>query len=274
VSAIAAASRSRPVAINFTSAGDAPFCGANSGAAPSGPTNGVCTSVSATTRFALPHPAVQSASVASAPPPSGSAAPFTSVKVHPSPRAAPTPPSTLADPPSPTTTVTAPRSTASTMSSPTPRLVASSGLRRSAGSSAIPHALAHSKIAVSASSQPSSACTGAPSGPVTATCSRSDVGSSTASSSPSPPSATGHASTLACGNARRAPCARASATSRAPMVPLNAVGATRIVCVIAALRVRIDPGPRHNAPHPAAGLGNSPWLSLHSASLSRCSRSG
>jgi hypothetical protein len=225
----AEASLSSPAASRRTCSGVAPFCGANTGAAPSGPTRGDRTSASATTRSGRPQPGVQSANADSAPPPSGKSPPFTSENVHPKPRAAPTPPSTLAEPPSPTITLLAPRAAASISSSPTPRLVASSGLRRSAASNARPHALALSRIAVSTSIQPSTASTGTPSGPVTGTDSRSPLGSSTASSKPSPPSDNGHVSTTACGKARRAPRANASATWRGPRVPLNAAGATSTV---------------------------------------------
>src|SRR6266513_2322823 len=105
----------------------APFCGANTGAAPCGPTSPVVTSANATTRASSPQPPSSIASWTSAPPPSGRAAPDASRRDHPNPRAAPVPPSTVADPPSPTTTVRAPRSTASQTNSPTPRVVARSG---------------------------------------------------------------------------------------------------------------------------------------------------
>src|SRR6266545_1084503 len=226
--AISSASRSRPRDSSFTASGPAPFCGPNSGAAPSGPTRGVDTSVSATTRAAMPHPPTSSANCPSVPPPSGSGPPAAFNSVHPRPRAAPVPPSTVADPPRPTTTVFAPRSMASQMSSPTPRVVARSGSSWSGLSSAIPHAVALSKIAVSGSTHPNSPETGSPSGPVTRSRSRSDPRGSTASSRPSPPSEMGHWSTEALGIARRTPTASASATWRGPRVPLKAAGASRI----------------------------------------------
>src|SRR5205823_5910276 len=148
----------------------------------------------------------------------------------PSPRGAPVPPSTVAEPPKPTTTVLAPRSTASQTSSPTPRVVARSGSSCSGLRSAMPHAVALSKMAVSGSTHPSSPETGSPRGPVTLRRSRNAAGASTASRSPSPPSEMGHCSTAASGSARRAPTARASATWRGPKVPLKAAGATSISC--------------------------------------------
>src|SRR5438552_42692 len=107
------------------------------------------------------------------------------------PRAAPVPPSTVADPPRPTTTVFAPRSTASQISSPTPRDVARSGSSCSGLRSAIPQAEALSKIAVSGSTQPSSPDTDSPKGPATVMRSRNEPRGRTASRSPSPPSEMG-----------------------------------------------------------------------------------
>src|SRR5439155_15196609 len=153
--AINAARRSSPRERSFTPSGPAPFCGPNTGAAPCGPTSGVVTSASAMTRAARPHPPSSPPSCASDPPPSGSGSPWASRNAQPSPRAAPVPPSTVADPPRPTTTVFAPRSTASQISSPTPRHVALNGSSCSGLRSAIPQAVALSKIAVSGSTQPS-----------------------------------------------------------------------------------------------------------------------
>src|SRR5207247_2078823 len=126
------------------------------------------------------------------PPPTIPSPPPQPQTVHPTPRATPLPPSTVPDPPSPTTTFFAPRSPASQITSPTPRVVVRSGSSWSGRSRRIPQAVADSKIAVSGSTQPSSADTGSPSGPVTCSCSRSMPGGSTASSRPSPPSETGH----------------------------------------------------------------------------------
>jgi hypothetical protein len=68
-------------------------------------------------------------------------------------------------------------------------------------------------IAVSLSIHPISAETFSPIGPVTSTRSRSaPAGGSTTSSRPLPPSATGHSTTDASGNARRTPDAIAAAT--------------------------------------------------------------
>src|SRR5205823_945189 len=142
----------------------------------------------------------------------GTAPPAAPRTAQPSPRAAPVPPSTVADPPRPTTTVFAPRSTASQISSPTPRDVARSGSSCSGLRSAIPQAVALSKIAVSGSTQPSSPDTDSPKGPATVMRSRNEPRGRTASRSPSPPSEIGSWRTAASGRARRAPSARASAT--------------------------------------------------------------
>src|SRR5438094_513979 len=108
--------------------------------------------------------------------------------------------------------IRAPRSPASQISSPTPRDVARSGSSCSGLRSAIPQAVALSKIAVSGSTQPSSPETDSPKGPATVMRSRNEPRGRTASRSPSPPSEIGSWRTAASGRARRAPSARASAT--------------------------------------------------------------
>src|SRR5213083_2535033 len=102
--------------------------------------SGVATSASATMRASRPHPRPRDASSTSEPPPSGSWSPAAFSNVHPSPRAAPVPPSTVAVPPSPTTMVCAPRSAAVQISSPTPRVVVRRGSRSSGSTSARPQA--------------------------------------------------------------------------------------------------------------------------------------
>src|SRR2546430_2136317 len=66
-----AARRASPAARMGISSGRAPFCGPNTGAAPSGPSSGGATSANATTRAASRHPDAKEASSAKNPPPSG-----------------------------------------------------------------------------------------------------------------------------------------------------------------------------------------------------------
>src|ERR1051325_162225 len=90
--------RSRPRDKSCPPSGPAPFCGPNTGPAPSGPTSAVVTSANATTRASSPQPPSITANWTSEPPPSGRAAPSASRRDQPNPPAAPPPPPGAARP--------------------------------------------------------------------------------------------------------------------------------------------------------------------------------
>src|SRR5262245_48496506 len=136
----------------------------------------------------------------------------------PSAASAPTPPSTVALPPTPSRIR---RGQAARISSPTPQVRARSGSRRCGGTSLRPLAEAIS-ITARFGANTISAPTGSPRGPATWRSTRTPrVAASSASSVPSPPSATGRGVP---------PVARAmmEAASEAPRVSLKAVGAQRM----------------------------------------------
>lgn len=105
----------------------------------------------------------------------------------------PAPPSLVALPPIPMMKRRAPASSAARISSPTPAVLACSGARCAGGTSARPLAAAISITAVRPSPvSPKNACTGVPSGPLTVqSITRPPVAATSASTVPSPPSATG-----------------------------------------------------------------------------------
>ncbi len=135
---------------------------------------------------------------------------------------APRPPSTVAEPPTPTMMRLQPWSSAAAISSPVPNVVAVSGSLRS--TSASPLARAISTIPVPSSSAAHSASTGRPSGPVTVAV-RRVPGSEprSASSVPSPPSASGSA--RASRPARATPRHIAAAASLGGQAAAELVGA-------------------------------------------------
>ena len=105
-----------------------PFWGPNMRTAPRGPTSGLFTSDSATSRTPASAARAGAKSIASMSrtpqSPWTTCPPDASSTRAPSACSIPTPPSTVALPPRPTYTVSAPRDTASAISSPTPRVVA------------------------------------------------------------------------------------------------------------------------------------------------------
>ncbi len=249
-----------------TSSGVAPFCGANTAAAPAGPSSGLSTSAASTRvvvarRGSSPDRSSRCRS-ASAAPPSGSSSPSASSNRAPRAASRPAPPSVLADPPTPTTTSSAPRSSAADSASPNPRLDAVSGAGMPPGSRPSPHASAISTTTVTrvdpaarpgercggdsallrwgaAGSRPATthssgrtasvALTGSPVGPCTATGTAANPAASAAATVPSPPSATGTTTTRAVGATSSRPRRTASATSSEVSEPLNASLATTTV---------------------------------------------
>ena len=136
------------------------------------------------------------------------------------------------------------------MSSPVPKVVASSGRRRSGGTRSRPEAAAISITAVRPSpSSAQRASTGSPSGPVTRrTNQRPPVAWTRAAAVPSPPSARGRATTAAPGQPRRTPRAMADAASGAVRLPLKESGAT-------STRSGGGDGPGPRPDEPASGRG-------------------
>jgi hypothetical protein len=180
-----------------TCASVAPFCGANTFAASR---NGVVTSQATVTG--------------------------TAPNDHPRASMAARPPSVVALPPTPTITRRAPARMAAAISSPVPRVDARSG-SRTRGASARPLARAISTTATPPGSNAHSASTGSPSGPVTVTFRREPPRAATSASSvPSPPSASG-SDAISSKPARRNPSLIAPAASAASRVPLNLSGHTR-----------------------------------------------
>ena len=112
---------------------------------------------------------------------------------------------------------------ASRIISPTPKVVVRSGLRLSAGTSGSPAAADISITAVVPSGRmPYCASRGSPSGPVTQTLrSVPPRPSVSASTVPSPPSATGCTCTAASGKTRKIPSRTASPACRELRLPLK-----------------------------------------------------
>ena len=150
----------------------------------------------------------------------------------------PAPPSFVALPPMPTMKRRQPCPTASRIISPTPKVVACIGSRRPGGISVSPAAADISITAALPSAEmPYRASTGSPSGPVTVTVrSRPPMPSVSASTVPSPPSASGRTHTAASGQARRTPSRTASPACRELRLPFRESMA--MTTFISHLRVR------------------------------------
>ena len=121
---MALASLLRPESSSATCCASAPFCGANTAAAPFGPVSGLVTSHARMmgtlhTSSGTSVPSIR-ASRCSAPPPSGNSRSRSSRKRYPSARARPLPPSVVALPPKPSTIRIAPASIAAWINSPVP----------------------------------------------------------------------------------------------------------------------------------------------------------
>jgi len=162
------------------------------------------------------------ASRARLPPPGASALPSASRNATPSTCASPMPPSVVAEPPRPRIRRRAPCSSAWRISSPVPQLVACNASRSSGRSRGRPEAAAVSTTAVPSGRTPYSAEMGRPSGscaviqtffpPVAAT---------SASTVPSPPSATGIPTVCASGKTLWTPRSIAETASSAEQLPLK-----------------------------------------------------
>ncbi len=236
-----------------TSSGEAPFCGPYTAGAPLGPVSGLSTSLASTSstddsRASRPDRSARARS-ASPPPPGGTGSPSSSRNRAPSADSMPAPPSVVALPPTPNTMVRAPASSAARSSSPEPYVEAVSGAKTPAGRRCNPLASAISTTAVSPLSA-NAAVTSWPSGPATRTSRRSKPAATAASTVPSPPSATGSASTRRSGTTRRSPAVTRSATCTAVSEPLNlsAAMSTRRVSFTAASATLLSPcspGPAH-----------------------------
>ena len=168
-------------------------------------------------------------------PTGGSARPSRSRKRQPIAASMPMPASFVALPPRPMMHERQPRRSASAISSPVPKELVLSGLRNSVGTSVSPLARAISMTAVPFSVMTYSATTGSPSGPCTVKGMRTappDVAGDvppdsrppaprSASSVPSPPSATSRQTVSHEGNTSRTAAAAASATCREDKDPLK-----------------------------------------------------
>lgn len=228
-SSVTSAHRPSAASRTLTSAGDAPFCGPYTAAAPCGPSSGLSTS-EATRNSISPkrRSPVRSAFArrASAAPPGGSSRPASSSSRAPIAWARPAPPSLVATPPSPSTIRRAPARAAARISSPAPRLVAVSGASfppfRSCAS---PQACAASITAVPPRRAKEAVTRCPATGPVTSTTIRSNPAATAASTVPSPPSATGSSTVAVPGEAARSPAAIRAAASAAVSDPLNLSGA-------------------------------------------------
>ncbi|EXI74920.1 MAG: hypothetical protein AW07_01531 [Candidatus Accumulibacter sp. SK-11] len=150
------------------------------------------------------------------------------MKLAPSARAMPAPPSFVALPPMPMMIRRSPQSSAARISSPVPKVVVSRGSRWPGASSGSPDAAAISTTAVVPSPRiPHCASTGARRGPLTRVWrSVPPVAPTRAATVPSPPSAIGTLRTSASGKTSRMPRSIASATPTALRLPLNESGAT------------------------------------------------
>lgn len=203
-SLMSAATLSMRSSSNSTCSGDAPFCGANTLAAPCGPRKGAFTSHNNSTSH------------------------FERTSGRPGTDIIPMPPSHVAVPPNPIMKCLHPLLQASIISSPTPRLDASSGLRSAMDNNCNPHASATSMIAVSPL-MPYLAPTRLPSGSLTYTVSMcAPKGPANTSSVPSPPSARGIAITSALGYSSSMAPDIARATCQADRHSLKESGATTI----------------------------------------------
>ena len=140
----------------------------------------------------------------------------------------PAPPSLVAEPPIPAITERTPAARAATSSWPKPKVEARRGSRRSSGSNGRPDAAASSTIAMAPPSiRPYAASTTSPSGPSTGTGTRRpECAATSASTVPSPPSATGTSTTSASGQTERMPRAIAAAAAGELSDPLYGLGAT------------------------------------------------
>ena len=151
----------------------------------------------------------------------------------PSPRSRPAPPSVVALPPIPRIDRGArPRRGRPGSASPVPSDVAATASRSDVANRDSPDASAISTTARCRSSDVASqrARTGRPSGsPTVASRHAQPPAAATASSVPSPPSASGHSRIVSPGRARAQPSARARATSTEVSEPLNESGAMRTV---------------------------------------------
>ena len=130
----------------------APFCGANTWAAPSEPVNGLVTSQARIIGMFFTESGTSESSIfaksARVPPPSGIAWSVESRKRNPSARANPVPPSVVALPPNPSTMRSAPASIAARISKPVPNVEVVSALRSAGEIRSSPLAEANSTTAV------------------------------------------------------------------------------------------------------------------------------
>ena len=149
---MASASRARPASSVATCCASAPFCGANTAAAPSVPVRGLVTSHANTIGMFRTSSGTSVSSMrasrGSAPPPSGNSQSSASRKRWPSARARPVPPSVVALPPNPSTMRSAPASIAARISSPVPKVDAANGSRSAGEMRSMPLAAANSTTAV------------------------------------------------------------------------------------------------------------------------------
>src|SRR5690606_20310109 len=240
-----------------TSWGPAPFCGPYTAAAPSGPTSGFVTSVATTTRVprsraSRPERSSPVSPPSPAPPPSSRCPPTSRAPRAPR---APEPPSVQATPPTPTTISRQPRSSACRTSSPTPPLCARSAVSGVGVTRTRPHACAASTYAVP-SPTASRACTGPPNGPVTRNRCSTAPADSSASTVPSPPSATGTTTTSASGSRSCTASVMTAAACSALRVPLNLSGATTTRRTLPASTGATLPGGRRR--QPPGSVGGSP----------------
>src|SRR5437870_11284535 len=126
---------------------------------------------------------------------------------------------------------TVPGARAAWRSWPKPYVDVLRGSRRECGTSASPLAAASSRTVPPFPIKPYVALTGSPSGPSTSAVRYWPwLAETSASTVPSPPSATGTSTTSASGKTSRTPRAIASAASVAVSVPLKAFGATTTLC--------------------------------------------